>query len=257
MSITIYDSQGHHSRFSKINTEAPDPDKEEEKKEKTRVYSEQLETYQYKLYAENERSLLLIFQGMDGSGKDSVVRRVLMPLSPQGVTVTSFKAPEPRELAHDFLWRVHQVVPQKGYIGVFNRSHYEDVLVTRVKKLLPKEVWKARYDHINAFEKLLADNGTTILKFYLHISKKEQRKRFDQRLEDPNKSWKYNAADEEVQTLWDEYEEAYQDVFEKCSTPHAPWHIIPADNKWYRDFQVAKTIVKTLEKMDPRFPVAK
>ncbi len=252
--MEIYDSIGNKPHFSKIDTEAPDKKEEEEKRAKTKKFAEQLEKYQYRLYAENRRSILIIFQGLDASGKDGVTRKVLSPLSPQGVVVTSFKAPEPKELAHDFLWRIHQAAPPKGQIAVFNRSHYEDVLIARVAKLVPKEVWKGRFELINSFEKLLVENGTTILKFYLHISKKEQQRRLDARMEHPEKRWKYNAADEEVQALWPAYIAAYQDVFEKCSTEYAPWHIIPADDKWYRDYCVAKVIAHTLKKMDPKFP---
>lgn len=238
-----------------IETEAPNASEEEEKREKTKAYVAEIDKYQQKLYAEGQQSLLILFQGLDGSGKDGLTRNVIGPLNPQGVVVTSFKSPEPHELKHDFLWRVHQVVPAKGMIGVFNRSHYEDVLIARIKQLVPGDVWKKRFGHINAFESLLADNGVRILKFYLHISKKEQRKRFDERINTPEKRWKYDPADEQVQMHWDEYIGAYEDVFKKCSTDAAPWHIVPSDNKWYRDYAVAKTICKTLEDMGPKFPV--
>lgn len=252
--MEIVDEHGKRIKLGKIDTEAPKKEKEDAIREKTKALISSFEKFQTRLYAENKRGLLIIFQGLDASGKDGVVRKVLEPLSPQGVTVTSFKAPEPRELAHDFLWRIHQNVPAKGNIAVFNRSHYEDVLVVRVKKLLEKEVWKARYQHINNFEQLLADNGTTILKFYLHISKKEQQKRFVERQNNPDKYWKFNKEDLQVQDLWDEYRDAYEDVFAKCSSEQAPWHIIPADDKWYRDYCVAKVIAKTFEKMNPKFP---
>lgn len=255
--MEIVDQLGKKIRLDKIDTEAPKKEKEQVRREKTAAITASFEKFQFRLYAENKRSLLVIFQGLDASGKDGVTRKVLEPLSPQGVSVTSFKAPEPKELAHDFLWRIHQCVPPKGSIGVFNRSHYEDVLVVRVKKLIEKEAWKARYQHINDFERLLVENGTTILKFYLHISKKEQQKRFVERQNNPDKYWKFNKEDLEVQDLWSEYQDAYEDVFAKCSTDYAPWHIIPADDKWYRDYCVAKVIAKAFEKMNPQFPKQK
>jgi PPK2 family polyphosphate:nucleotide phosphotransferase len=194
---------------------------------------------------------------MDTGGKDGVTRKVFEGVNPQGVRVVSFKAPTPQELAHDFLWRVHQYAPPRGYIGVFNRSHYEDVLIVRVNNLVPKPVWKARYDYINQFEHLLTSNGTRILKFYLHISKDEQKERLMSRLENPKKQWKFEEGDLPVREQWDDYMEAYEALLERCNTEYAPWHIIPANHKWYRDLIVAKTIVETLEDMDPRFPPPK
>src|SRR5690606_3548652 len=173
-----------------------------------------------------------------------------------GVRVTSFKAPTAQELAHDFLWRVHREVPPKGYIGIFNRSHYEDVLVVRVNRLVPRDVWRKRYDHINNFERMLADNGTRIIKFYLHISKDEQRERFQKRLDDPEKHWKFSTGDLAVREQWDEYMKAYQDVLTQCNTDYAPWYIIPANRKWYRDLVITRTIVETLEDMNPKYPPA-
>ncbi|MBC7391528.1 MAG: polyphosphate kinase 2 family protein [Opitutaceae bacterium] len=255
--MLIYDSPGKKDHYYETSTKAEDKSFEDAIKEKTMVMIEKIDELQQKLYAEKTRSLLIVFQGPDGSGKDSLTRRVLGPLNPQGVEVTCFKAPEPEDLAHDYLWRIHKRVPTKGQIGVFNRSHYEDVLVVRVKKFAPEKVWKKRYDHINNFENMLSDSGTTILKFFLHISKKEQLQRFEDRKNDPDKNWKYNPDDLEFQELWNNYRDAYQDVFEKCGTKFAPWYIIPADNKWYRDYCVAKTILKTLEDMNPKFPVKK
>ena len=255
--MLIYDSPGKKNHFHKLETEAPNKKDEIECREKTAALILKIDELQQKLYAENKHSLLIVFQGLDGSGKDSLTRRVLGPLNPQGVEVTCFKAPEPSDLAHDYLWRVHKRIPAKGMIGVFNRSHYEDVLVVRIKKFAEEKVWKKRYDHINNFEKMLTDSNVTILKFYLHISKKEQFQTFEDRKNTPEKNWKYNPADLEIQELWDQYREAYQDVFEKCGTDYAPWVIVPSDNKWYRDYCVAKTILKTLEKMNPQFPVKK
>jgi PPK2 family polyphosphate:nucleotide phosphotransferase len=216
---------------------------------------DKLEGLQEKLYAEGKQSLLVVFQAMDTGGKDGVTRKVFEGVNPQGVRVISFKAPTPEELAHDFLWRVHQYVPPRGYIGVFNRSHYEDVLIVRVNNLVPKPVWKARYDYINQFEHLLTSNGTRILKFYLHISKDEQKERLMSRLANPKKQWKFSMGDLPVREQWDEYMQAYEALLQRCNTDYAPWHIIPANHKWYRDLIVAKTIVDTLEDMNPRFPL--
>ncbi|MBI1278476.1 MAG: polyphosphate kinase 2 family protein [Anaerolineaceae bacterium] len=215
---------------------------------------EKLEDLQEILYAEGKQSLLVVFQAMDTGGKDGVIRKVFEGVNPQGVRVASFKAPTPEELAHDFLWRVHQYAPPRGYIGVFNRSHYEDVLIVRVNNLVPKSVWKTRYDYINQFEQLLAANGTRILKFYLHISKDEQKERLISRLENPDKQWKFELGDLPVREQWDSYMDAYEALLERCNTDYAPWHIVPANHKWYRDLVVAKTIVATLEDMNPRFP---
>ena len=206
------------------------------------------------LYASNRYSLLLVFQGMDSSGKDGVIKHVMSGVDPQGCRVSSFKAPNDEEKSHDFLWRIHKAVPPKGFIGIFNRSHYEDVLVVRVKGLVPEERWRRRYDHIVAFERLLADEGTTVVKFYLHISKEEQRQRLEARLQEPDKRWKFNPGDLEDRKLWDDFQEAYEEAITRTSTEHAPWYVIPADRKWYRDLAVASVLIETLERMDPRFP---
>ena len=215
-----------------------------------------LDELQNALYAESKRSLLVVLQARDAGGKDGTIRRVFSSVNPQGCTVTAFKAPSALELAHDFLWRVHSAVPARGMIGIFNRSHYEDVLVVRVHKLVPKKVWKARYDQINDFERILTENGVTILKFFLHISQEEQRVRLCDRLTDSTKNWKFQPADLDERELWDEYTRAYVDVFRKCSTKYAPWFLVPADRKHARDYLVLEKIVSTLEEMDPLYPKA-
>jgi PPK2 family polyphosphate:nucleotide phosphotransferase len=217
---------------------------------------EKLSVLQDRLYAENRRALLVVLQAMDAGGKDGTVKHVFSGVNPAGCTVTSFKVPSDEEVDHDFLWRVYKAVPRRGDIGIFNRSHYEDVLVVRVHKLVPKEDWSRRFDMINRFEELLVENGTTILKFFLHISKDEQKKRILARLDDPDKNWKYTEADARERKLWDKYQEAYEDALTQCSTKHAPWIIVPANSKWYKNLVVADTIVKTLEEMDPRPPKA-
>ncbi|MEZ6318076.1 MAG: polyphosphate kinase 2 family protein [Phycisphaerales bacterium] len=214
--------------------------------------TERLQEYQQRLYAEGSRSLLVVLQALDAGGKDGTIRHVFGPLNPQGVRVASFGKPTTHELARDYLWRVHARVPERGAIGVFNRSHYEDVLVVRVANLMPKSVWSKRYDHINAFERLLADEGTTILKFFLHVSASEQLDRLKKRLTHPNKGWKFNAYDWEVRKQRKQYLEAYEDVLAKCSTDHAPWFVVPADHKWFRDHAIARIVRETLEEMDPK-----
>ncbi len=213
-----------------------------------------MQALQEKLYAQGTQSLLIVLQAMDAGGKDSTIKKVFEGINPQGVRVTSFKAPTPEELAHDFLWRIHQHTPPKGYIGIFNRSHYEDVLVVRVNNLAPESVWKARYEHINDFEQRLADGGARILKFYLHINKEEQRGRFQERLDRPDKNWKFARGDLKVREQWNDYMAAYEAVLTKCNTAYAPWHIIPANRKWYRNLVVTQTIVDTLEDMNLAYP---
>jgi PPK2 family polyphosphate:nucleotide phosphotransferase len=209
---------------------------------------------QHLLYAENRRALLVVLQAMDAGGKDGAIRHVMTGLNPQGCRVTTFKVPSAAEASRDFLWRVHQAVPARGEIGVFNRSHYEDVLVVRVHNLVPRAVWSRRYDQINAFERMLAESGTTVVKCFLHISKSEQKKRLRQRLEDPRHLWKVSEADFRERRVWGEYMAAYQDVLRRCSTPWAPWYVIPADHKWFRDFAISRILVETLEDMDLKFP---
>jgi PPK2 family polyphosphate:nucleotide phosphotransferase len=206
------------------------------------------------LYAENRRALLIVLQGMDTSGKDGTISHVMSGMSPLGVQVHAFKAPNEEELHHDYLWRIHQRMPRHGYIGIFNRSHYEDVLVVRVHDLVPKKVWKTRYRQINLFEKIMAENGTTILKFFLHISKAEQKKRLEERLKDPTRHWKFSLKDVEERSYWSKYRKAYETALSKCSTEWAPWHIVPANKKWYRNLLVAKTIVQTLRGFNMEYP---
>jgi PPK2 family polyphosphate:nucleotide phosphotransferase len=214
-----------------------------------------LDQLQELLYAEKKHALLIVLQAMDAGGKDSTIRHVMSGVNPQSCSVTSFKVPTPEELAHDFLWRVHKAVPIKGNIGIFNRSHYEDVLVVRVHKLAPKEVWSKRYQHINDFEHLLADDSSMkILKFFLHISKDEQKKRFEQRLTDPRKMWKVSPADFEERKHWDEYMSAYEDALSKCSVEWAPWYVIPANKKWFRNLAVSRIVVEALESLKMKYP---
>lgn len=206
------------------------------------------------LYADNKRSLLVVLQSMDTGGKDGTIRHVFSGINPQGCSVSSFKAPSSEELAHDYLWRVHKRGPAKGMITIFNRSHYESVLIERVHNIVPDNVWKKRYDHINAFEKLLSDEGTTILKFFLHISKGEQRKRLMARLKDPTKNWKFSEGDVAERQLWGKYQDAYEDALNKCSTDYAPWYVIPADHKWFRNWAVADIIRRTMDAMKLKYP---
>ena len=203
---------------------------------------EELTELQELLYAVQAQSLLVILQGRDTSGKDGTIRRVTGPLNSQSCSVASFKVPTEEELAHDFLWRVHAQTPDAGDIKIFNRSHYEDVLVVRVHELVPEQVWRPRYEHINAFERLLADSGTIILKFYLHISKAEQEKRLRKRENDPIKSWKLSVGDWQEREYWDAYSEAYEEALNRCSAKHAPWFVVPADKKWFRDLAVAEAM---------------
>jgi PPK2 family polyphosphate:nucleotide phosphotransferase len=226
----------------------------EKTQEQTAKLVERIGELQELLYAEHTRKVLIVLQGMDTSGKDGTVRKVLRETSPQGVRVVPFQKPTEVELAHDYLWRVHAQVPRRGELVVFNRSHYEDVLVVRVHSLVPKSVWKKRYEHINDFERMLTDEGTTILKFFLHISRDEQRERLQARLDDPTKRWKFEHGDLEERKFWDDYMRAYEDVLEKTSTSYAPWTIVPADRKFMRDFIVAGTVVKALEKLKMKYP---
>lgn len=206
----------------------------------------ELSELQEMLSAAHQNSVLLLLQGTDTSGKDGTIRHVLSHVNPQGCSAQSFKEPTQEELDHDFLWRIHKAAPGKGILGVFNRSHYEDVLVVRVQKLVSEAVWKRRYEEINQFEKLLADNGTLILKFFLHISSQEQEKRLLAREQDRNKAWKLSASDWANRTQWDEYQAAYEDMLSKCSKPWAPWYVVPANHKWFRNLAVAHTLVTAL-----------
>ncbi len=215
---------------------------------------QRLDGLQYLFYAVKNRALLIVLQGIDTGGKDGTIRHVMSGMSPQGCQVSSFKVPSPEELAHDFLWRIHKAVPEQGMFGIFNRSHYEDVLVVRVHNLVPKKVWKARYDEINSFEKILSENRVRIVKFFLHISKDEQKRRLEARITDPQKSWKISAADFAERKYWDDYVSAYEDAIARCSTESAPWFIIPANHKWFRNFAVSKILVETLEDFDMQLP---
>jgi PPK2 family polyphosphate:nucleotide phosphotransferase len=213
-----------------------------------------LDGLQERLYAGATRSLLIVLQGMDTSGKDGTIKSVISGVNPQGCKVAAFKAPSKDELAHDFLWRVHHEVPPKGYIGIFNRSHYEDVLITRVHGWVSDKVAKRRIEQIKEFEELLTENGTAVIKFFLHISKDEQKNRLEARIADPEKRWKWNPGDLEERKLWDEYLNAFEDVISATSTEKAPWYVIPANRKWYRNFIVANRIVHALEGMDLKTP---
>lgn len=219
--------------------------------------NKKLESLQELLFAERKHKVLIVLQAMDAGGKDGAIRRVFEGVNPSGVRVASFKAPTAEELDHDYLWRIHKQVPGKGEMVIFNRSHYEDVLVVRVHNLVPPEVWKKRFDQINDFERMLAESGATILKFYLHIDKDEQKERLQARLDDPTKRWKFRLGDLDERKLWDEYMKAYEDVLSKTSAEHAPWHIVPANRKWYRDLVVSSVIVETLEGLKMKYPESK
>lgn len=228
-------------------------DREKAEKEFKKLRKEFREL-QARLYAEDKRKLLIVFQAMDAGGKDGTIRAVTQGVNPQGVRITSFKAPSRNELAHDFLWRIHAAVPARGMIGIFNRSHYEDVLVVRVDNLVPESVWRPRYEQINNFESMLAATGTTILKFYLHISKEEQRKRFQERIDEPEKNWKFTFEDLEKRKQWDDYMAAYEEMLQQTSAEEAPWHVIPANQNWYRNLAIERIIVSTLRELDPQYP---
>ena len=208
----------------------------------------------YRLYAENSRSLLLVLQGMDTAGKDGTIRIATTGINPQSFQITPFKQPSPEELDHDFLWRVHKAVPRRGNIGIFNRSHYEDVLIVRVHNLVSEKQWRTRYEQINDFEKMLTESQTTIVKCFLHISKEEQRERLQSRVDNPDKRWKFSHGDLSERKLWDQYQAAYEDALNQCNTEHAPWHIVPSDRKWYRNLVVSELLRETLTRMDPQFP---
>jgi PPK2 family polyphosphate:nucleotide phosphotransferase len=242
--------------LNKISTKAPKDFDKVKTKEETASLLDELDDLQNLLYAESKHSVLVILQGMDASGKDGVVKKVLGRLNPMGINVTSYKTPTEEELKHDFLWRVHQHTPEKGMIAVFNRSHYEDVLITRVHKWCDDATAKKRFKAINDFEQLLTEhNSTSIFKFYLHISQEEQQERFNARLEDPVKSYKFNENDLKEAELWNEYMEMYEDVFNNCN--EIPWTIVPSDQNWYKEYTVAKTLVKALKELDMKYPQVK
>jgi PPK2 family polyphosphate:nucleotide phosphotransferase len=245
---------------SKVDLAEHEPDArlglrdEDSARKQTAKRAERLTELATMLMAEHKRALLVVLQGMDASGKDGTVKHCLGGLNPMSVRVAGFKAPTSTELAHDFLWRVHQVLPQRGEIGIFNRSHYEDVLVVRVDELVPKLVWKRRYAAINAFEEHLANEGTIVVKLMLHISEKEQSKRFRERISNPEKNWKFSPDDLEKQKRWDDYMTAYRAMLERTSTEAAPWHVVPADHKWVRDAVVTEVLTQTLEGLDLKWP---
>ncbi len=242
--------------LSAIDTRDPQgaPGDKEATVEATGLLTTRLGELQERLWAEGERSLLLVIQALDAGGKDGTVKHVFRGVNPAGVKVTSFKAPSEEELAHDFLWRVHRAVPARGEIGVFNRSHYEDVLVARVAGLVPEEVWRPRFDSIWAWEHHLSTEGTVVVKVFLHISQEEQAERFRERLDDPTKHWKLNRADLAARERWADYQVAYAEAIERTNTDEAPWYVVPADRKWYRNWAVSSILVDTLEAMDPQFP---
>lgn len=246
---------GSSVKLSKLSTDASDAtiDKDDAKKQtekdKAKAYD-----LQEVLFAGKKRALLVVLQAMDAGGKDSTIRHVLGHLNPAGCRVWSFGVPSTEEARHDYLWRIHHRTPERGMVGVFNRSHYESVLVERVLKLTPKKTWKQRYAQLNAFERLLSGEGTAIIKIYLHLSQKEQAKRMLDRLERPDKYWKFNPSDLKTRALWDKYEDAFTDMLEKCSTSVAPWFAVPADDKWYRDYIVADILRRTMEAMNLEYP---
>jgi PPK2 family polyphosphate:nucleotide phosphotransferase len=247
---------------SRLRLAEVDPDESEHYRRKKAVADalkqqrERIADLQARLYGEKQRSLLIVLQAMDTGGKDGTIKGVFQGVNPQGCQVWSFKAPSNEEADHDFLWRYHQKVPPRGMIHIFNRSHYEDVLIVRVKGLVPEATWRPRYQAINQFEQALTLAGVTVLKFMLHISKDEQKRRLESRLADPDKRWKFSANDLKERALWDGYQRAFEDAISECTATYAPWYVIPANKKWYRNLVVARTIADTLAAMDPRYPPA-
>jgi PPK2 family polyphosphate:nucleotide phosphotransferase len=215
---------------------------------------DRLRELQHLLYADKRYSLLIVLQGLDAAGKDGTIRHVMSGVNPQGCDVTSFKAPSAEELARDYLWRIHKAVPPRGNIGILNRSHYEDVLIVRVHNLVPKSTWQRRYHQINDFERMLTENGVTILKFFLHISREEQKKRFEARMQDSSRNWKLSLPDFEERQHWDHYTEAYEEALRRCSTKEAPWYVIPSNRKWFRNYLVAELVVRALDNMRLKYP---
>lgn len=251
-------AEGRKVRLSRLPTDAEgSSESKEEAVLRTEFLRPRLRELQERFYAEGRRGLIVVFQAMDTGGKDGAIRSLFTGLDPAGVDVTGFKGPNSAELAHDYLRRIHQQVPARGKIGVWNRSHYEDVLAVRVRRLVPDEVWQRRFGHINDFERMLVDEGMTIVKYFLHISHETQKKRLEERLADPSKHWKFDPSDLEDRTHWDDYQHAYEDVFEKCSPAWAPWRIVPADRKWARNLALMEDLVGVLEALDPHPPAAK
>jgi PPK2 family polyphosphate:nucleotide phosphotransferase len=241
-------------RLSHFNPDFHEGLDKDETREKTERLCQRIGELQELLYADGTHALLVVLQGMDTSGKDGTAKHVLDSVNPSGVETANFKSPSREELAHDFLWRIHKALPRYGNIGVFNRSHYEDVLIVRVLKLQPVQVWRARYEQINGFEKQLAANNVVLLKFFLHISREEQGERLKARIADPRKNWKFEPDDLKMRAHWSKFMKAYEDAINYCSTHYAPWHIIPANRKWYRDYVVAKIVVKAMEGMKLKWP---
>jgi PPK2 family polyphosphate:nucleotide phosphotransferase len=242
---------------SKLRLKQRDPDDTFGRKRNDKAHEktlDRLRELQHLLYADKRYSLLIVLQGLDAAGKDGTIRHVMSGVNPQGCNVTSFKAPSTEEQARDFLWRIHKAVPPRGNIGIFNRSHYEDVLIVRVHELVPKSVWRKRYRQINDLERMLTENGVAILKFFLHISKEEQKKRFEARIHDSSRNWKLSLPDFEERQHWDNYTEAYEETLHRCSTEAAPWHVIPANKKWFRNYLVAELVVRALDKMRLKYP---
>jgi PPK2 family polyphosphate:nucleotide phosphotransferase len=247
--------EGKDIRIADFSSSGEDyvPDRSRAEHEFRQLRDELIEM-QRRLYAEDKHKLLIVLQAMDAGGKDGAIRKVFRGVNPQGVRVTSFKVPSKLELAHDFLWRVHKAVPPRGMIGVFNRSHYEDVLVVRVHSIVPESVWRPRFQMINDFERMLSETGTRILKFYLHISKEEQRERFQDRIDEAEKNWKFSFEDLDKRLLWDDYMVAFEEMLIRTTTSWAPWYVIPADQKWYRNLAIAKVIVSVLRELNPQYP---
>jgi PPK2 family polyphosphate:nucleotide phosphotransferase len=249
---------GSRLSLAKHDPRATDGLPEKDKaKAQTAEDAEAINAIQDRLFAENRRALLVVLQGIDCAGKDGTVRGVFNACGPLGIQVNSFRAPSEEERAHDYLWRVHKVCPPRGIIGIFNRSHYEDVLVAKVKGFAAPDAIELRYDQINQFEKMLSENGTRILKFMLNISKEEQAVRLQERVDDPAKQWKFNPADLDDRKLWGEYMAAYETAVSRCSTAHAPWHVVPADRNWARNHIIARIVRETLDEMDPKYPQPK
>ena len=245
---------GQHVRLSKIRPDYKGNYEKHQALETVEELCEQMGDLQQKLFAERKRSLLIILQGLDAAGKDGVIQHVIGTMNPDSCRVANFKQPTQQELAHDFLWRIEAQTPAKGEVSIFNRSQYEDVLIVRVHNLVPKSVWSTHYEQINDFERRLVANGTKILKFFLHISKEEQLRRFEQRLDDPAKRWKISEADYAERECWDDYMRAYEDALARCNTDEAPWFVIPADHKWFRDLAISEIIVSTMEAMKFQVP---
>ncbi len=256
MSYTHQLTPGQKVDITKLSTSANQfHTNRQEAEAEFKTLRKELVELQRRIYAEDKHKILIVFQAMDAGGKDGTIRVITRGVNPQGVGVTSFKVPSKIERAHDFLWRIHNATPAQGMIRIFNRSHYEDVLVVRVENIVPESVWRPRYKHINQFEKLLSDSGTTIFKFYLHISKNEQRKRFQDRIDEPSKHWKFSFEDLEKRKQWDDYMAAYGEMLQETTTPWASWNVVPADQKWYRNLAIMRVLVNKLNELSPQYPV--